>query len=215
MSSTTNNNFIRFVNDDDSNNITSVPPPAHTIRGTIYQITSNWKVQFGLLGLLVLDVLLTITDLALDAEYPPCAAALLVCGLPSDHKCVDIPPTVTQFRSTIDIISNIILTIFVLEIALTAFAIGFFTYFRQPLLVFDSLVVGASVAVEIGIGRHNHHDTGLLVLGRAWRFIVIVHSLNELRNNQPSSFRNENDNHNNNTAALLDDDSHNVALISS
>ena len=156
-------------------------PDPGTLRGKVFEVTHSWRAQVFLLLLLVLDVLLVIADLAMDTEFPDCDRALAVCGLPPDADCASPPRAVEVTREIIDGFSDGILLLFVIEILASTFAVGPVKYCTQPLLVFDAFVVFGSVALEMVVGRKRHHDTGLLVMARAWRFLSLFHSLRGVR----------------------------------
>jgi hypothetical protein len=154
-------------------------PEACTIQRRVLRFIESKRVQTFLTILLLFDVIIVIAGVALDAEYPSCAAALRTCGLDEKHHCVEVPPSVEKLGFALTWTSNGILLIFVIEIVLTAFGAGVKDYLSTPTYVFDALVVFASLAVELAEGSQ-HHDTGLLVLARAWRFVTLLHGMNHL-----------------------------------
>ena len=145
-------------------------------------IESN-GVQTFLTVLLLIDIITVIIGVALDAEYPNCQAALRVCGLDENHECVEASSSIMLASDVLWYMSNFILTVFVLEIILTALGVGLFTYVCTPTYLIDSVVVFASLAIELTEGSQRH-DTGLLVLARAWRFVTLIHGMNQLHEDQ-------------------------------
>ena len=151
-----------------------------TLREGVLIFVESRIIQTMLTVLLCCDVIMVIVVLALDAEYPNCSAALKVCGLDKSHQCVDAPYNIEKISWGLSYFSNGILFIFVVEIMLTAFGLGLRAYLCTPSYVFDAVIVFASLAVEISEGQ-NHHDTGLLVTARAWRFISLMHGMKTLK----------------------------------
>ena len=123
--------------------------------------------------LLLIDVIFVISQVAITAEYPDCDVALRMCGLDTEEGCVPLPRYIEQLQSFFEVASRSILVLFVIEIVLTCYAMGFWSYFSKPYNVFDTAIIMSSLALELMEGSQ-HHDTGLLVLGRAWRFVTLL-----------------------------------------
>jgi hypothetical protein len=136
------------------------------------------KVQTFLTLLLLLDVVMVIVLLEMETEYPSCENALNVCKDAS--KCIEDPARIDSAKLALAMSSRTILVVFVAEILLLVLAVGLVGFLREPLYVFDGMVVFASAAIELTVGRH-HRVSGLLVFARAWRFIALLHSMNSLR----------------------------------
>lgn len=142
--------------------------------------------------MLICDILLVISGVAIDSEYPECSTALKMCGLEDNHPCVELPKHIQNLRSGCEIASNTILVIFILEIFFRAYAIGIISYISTPSYLFDALVIFASLMLEIAEGSQ-HHDTGLLVLARTWRFLTLVHGVRGLGDMSNSGDTNNNE----------------------
>jgi len=156
-------------------------PQKRSFREVVFNFITDVRVQTFLTVLLLFDVIFVIAGMALDAEYPACEVALKTCGLdPEKDHCVEVPFFIAKVDESLSLASSIILSIFTLEIVLTAYGVGIIEYVREPSYIFDGIVVIASLAIELLEGT-KRHDTGLLVLARAWRFISLLHGMHTLR----------------------------------
>lgn len=128
--------------------------------------------------LLLIDVLIVIGNVAIDSEFPDCDAALRVCGLKKNSECVDTSHRIKMISTVFSWVSIAILIVFSLDVMQSIRSKGLFSYFRVPAHFIDALIVVVSLVVELTEIKH-HHDTGLLVLARSWRFVMLGSELND------------------------------------
>lgn len=88
---------------------------------------------------------------------------------------------VVRTEEALTIISITILCIFELELLLQLF-IHRFDFLRDPLYLVDFIIVSVSLAIEAYFYSQDEEElaaglVGLLVFGRAWRFLRIIYSL--------------------------------------
>ena len=190
---------------------------------TLAFLHQRW-VQSTLAGLLLFDVILLFTELALMTSYPQChlirrdgisccaptgdedealRMRLLAGSGDGSYYCED--PTLVpkkEYEAGCDehkwhkvhsaeeamfYMTITILSIFMVELLVTMWAIKPWIFFRQAFYALDFTIVSASIALESTFHALDD-DTlatmiGLLILGRVWRFVRIGHGMVELVSN--------------------------------
>uniref|UniRef100_A0A7S0LMF1 Voltage-gated hydrogen channel 1 n=1 Tax=Coccolithus braarudii TaxID=221442 RepID=A0A7S0LMF1_9EUKA len=94
-----------------------------------------------------------------------------------DHKF----DTAHTLHAALVMVSISVLSLFEIELALLIVTLDW-QFFRNPLYVLDCFVVTSSLVLELwlhSLGNEKHTDelSGILVLGRLWRFIRIGHAI--------------------------------------
>jgi hypothetical protein len=150
--------------DDDENSLSF---------SSVSSFTRHNPYQSFLAILLVLDVAIVIANVLFDAEHPECAAALRTCGLdPQTHSCVDPSNQYTILSDVFTGASICILFVFTGDLLFMLWKNGLYQSLTRLSFIFDASIVIASIIMEL-LEIRNHHDTGLLVLGRVWRFVSL------------------------------------------
>mmetsp|Transcript_18656 Transcript_18656/g.40195 ORF Transcript_18656/g.40195 Transcript_18656/m.40195 type:complete len:364 (+) Transcript_18656:237-1328(+) len=190
-------------------------------------ILHSKTVQITMACLLMLDVMILLTELALLSFFPMChiirrdgisccpeAATLLgeehlvrflaggggedhhaeeICehgGVPTDryeagcdhHKW----ETVHKAEEVLFGLTIAILSLFMLELLVTLWALGARVFWRQLFYALDLFIVTTSLALELTFHVIGDDDlaalVGLVIIGRVWRFVRIGHGIVEVVN---------------------------------
>jgi Ion transport protein len=83
-------------------------------------------------------------------------------------------PNVPSWLERLELISNTIVFVFLLEILVNLFAFGFRFYITRPLNLLDAVVVIADFVLSVGLRGSESQAAGLLVFLRLWRIIKLV-----------------------------------------
>ncbi|KYQ94119.1 hypothetical protein DLAC_04400 [Tieghemostelium lacteum] len=118
------------------------------------------KFQYFIVGLIMLDLIIVITELFLDEHYK--------C---KEHH--EIPEDVEKAENVFTISTLVILGLFELEAILLLVAFGR-DFFKHPLYVFDAVIVTISIIVETVF---KDKVGALLVVFRLWRIVRIGHGI--------------------------------------
>lgn len=60
-------------------------------------------------------------------------------------------------------------------------SLGVISYLTTPTYLFDGAIVIASIVLEFVMETRHHHDTGILVFARAWRFVTLINSMKAIQ----------------------------------
>lgn len=153
-----------------------------TWRQRLEHMLKGKRIHFWLVFLLICDVAIVITSIALEIEFLSSEVRDLEhlcetgsCPL-SNGTEVGLHP-LEEWKEMLAYVSVGILSFFLVEFALHFIALGPKRFFHKPLLVFDVFVVVASMVIELTL--ENSPEGGLIILARSWRFVRIGHGLYE------------------------------------
>jgi len=161
-----------------------------TWRDRLCHFLHQRKVHLALTALLVLDVVLVVVGAVLEnqallAEIRDCEAFVEEELAPESERTLAAldeertephfgNPRLERAEEAMAYASVGILSIFLVENLLLLLALGFH-YFRNFFYVFDIIVVTVSLLLEVLFIKTP--ESGLLVLGRTWRFFRVAHGL--------------------------------------
>jgi len=118
-------------------------------------------VQFLILGLIILDLLVVVTELFIEEHYKKC-------------KPDDEIPHAAEIAEHILIYTSLgILFALAFEILLLIVAFGL-SFFKHPLYILDAVVIALSITFEL---EFRDSIGGLLVIFRLWRIVRIIHGV--------------------------------------
>jgi len=156
--------------------------PRSDWRMELEDILNTHELHFFLIFLLVVDVLIVVASIALEIEYLESQVDDLKefctsgeCPLAESTEIGNI--SLEESKELLFLFSITILSIFLLEFVLKITAVGLKQFLMNHILVFDMMVVIASIVLEMTL--ENSPEGGLLILARSWRFIRIGHGLYE------------------------------------
>lgn len=158
-----------------------------------YKYLHIHKVIFVFALLMLIDVIMLMVILILESIYPKCYSIEAMCEcLPEatcQKECIGPPHSVEDAIKAMNIISLVILLIFLIEVLVQIACIGCKRFSRHPFLIIDLLVILASIGIEVyaqveeNIGEGNATETdaqavsvSLLLVSRSWRLVRISHS---------------------------------------
>ncbi|KAH9254869.1 hypothetical protein BASA81_007119 [Batrachochytrium salamandrivorans] len=150
--------------------------------------------------LMLIDVVLLVITLILEGVYPECHLIESKCECHGSSNssldtctrvCLAPPHEVEQTIDAMNIISLIILVVFLVEVVIQVWCVGLHRFVRHPFLIIDLVVIVASLAIEIFVQVHlQQYDSdstnaeldvqavsvALLLVSRSWRLVRISHS---------------------------------------
>mmetsp|Transcript_8116 Transcript_8116/g.9305 ORF Transcript_8116/g.9305 Transcript_8116/m.9305 type:complete len:258 (+) Transcript_8116:228-1001(+) len=145
--------------------------------------TRRFQILLGLL--LILDVLVLMGQIFLDAHFPPCDAiennAQCLNGTFSTFEpvCTNEDNKYLYYTHKVFYgISLAILSTFEIELIFLMFILGLYGFFRNFAYILDLLIITFSLVLEVML--HNTESgaaVGLLILARLWRFVRISHGI--------------------------------------
>lgn len=165
-----------------------------------YKFLHIHRVILFFAGLMLVDVVLLIVTLILEGIYPECHLIESKCECHAAFNasldtctrvCLGPPHEVEQSIFAMNIISMIILVVFLVEVSVQVWCVGLHRFVRHPFLIIDLAVIVASLAIEIYVQVHlSQYDSdatepelnaqaisvALLLVSRSWRLVRISHS---------------------------------------
>ncbi|KAL1920962.1 uncharacterized protein VTP21DRAFT_11597 [Calcarisporiella thermophila] len=160
--------------------IVSVPPPSTGLRfhiararASLGRFLNSRKVQLLILGLIILDLLIVLTEilLSLFAE-PVCRPAAPGRKAHPVHN-----PTIVKVENILSIISLSILSSFALELLLRLFAFGIKHFTHHLLHLWDAVVIITSLVLTARLHGRAEEAAGLLIVLRIWRIVRVMESV--------------------------------------
>jgi hypothetical protein len=157
------------------------------------------KFHYGIIGLVIFDMVVVFIDLVLSLLSLPCLTEEQLEWF-HEHHIGELPPTpnckLPETPALIAVewflfsLSVVLLSVFVLELMLSGFAFGL-RHFKKPIYAIDAAVVVTSLVLEIyfkfGDGGQLETAPSAIITLRLWKIVraihAIVHSI-ELKNRE-------------------------------
>ena len=176
---------------------------AHSMQARVLHAVHSLPCQLVGILLLIADVVILVVEVDLAIEYPACAkvqrygssccagagldgnsggCAAGLTIVPENALACDphLERAELKFKKDVLFWSSVTIGfLFAFEMLVVLLIVGVRTFVRNPLYVFDTVVIATTLTLEITL--HNLHLdghaalSGLLVLSRLWRLVRIAH----------------------------------------